>query len=81
MMGEQRQERALFSYAINLEKRVRADHPLRRVAAAVDFSFVRQEVAQCYGRNGNVSVSRALHRTLKDALDPNGILNPGKFLD
>ena len=26
-------------------------------------------------------VSRALHRTLKQALDANGILNPGKFLD
>jgi glycolate oxidase len=26
-------------------------------------------------------VSRELHRTLKDALDPDGILNPGKFLD
>lgn len=26
-------------------------------------------------------VARALHRTLKDALDPAGILNPGKFLD
>ncbi|MFL6583031.1 MAG: FAD-binding oxidoreductase [Chthoniobacterales bacterium] len=26
-------------------------------------------------------VSRELHRTLKRALDPNGILNPGKFLD
>jgi glycolate oxidase len=26
-------------------------------------------------------VSRELHRTLKHALDPNGILNPGKFLD
>lgn len=56
MMGEQKQERALFSYAINLEKRVRSDHPLRRVAAALDFSFVRAEVAHCYGKKGNVSV-------------------------
>jgi transposase len=56
MMGEQKQERALFSYAINLEKRVRSDHPLRRVAAVLDFSFVRAEVAHCYGKKGNVSV-------------------------
>src|SRR4030095_12944155 len=26
-------------------------------------------------------VSRELHRTIKRALDPNNILNPGKFLD
>jgi glycolate oxidase len=26
-------------------------------------------------------VSRELHRALKRTLDPNGILNPGKFLD
>jgi glycolate oxidase len=26
-------------------------------------------------------VSRDVHRRLKDALDPQGILNPGKFLD
>lgn len=56
MMGEQRKERELFSYSVNLEKRVRRDHPLRRVAAAIDFGFVRQEVAHCYGANGNVSV-------------------------
>ena len=29
-MGQQSGERELFSYAINLEKRVRSDHPLRR---------------------------------------------------
>src|SRR5450432_6563 len=56
MMGEQKPEQALFSYAINLEKRVRRDHPLRRVAEVLDFSFVRAEVAHCYGKKGNVSV-------------------------
>jgi len=56
MMGEQKRELKLFSYAINLEKRVRSDHPLRRVAAVLDFSFVRPEVAHCYGSKGNVSV-------------------------
>jgi hypothetical protein len=56
MMGQQSGERELFSYAINLEKRVRSDHPLRRIAAAIDFQFVREEVAQCYGSKGNVSV-------------------------
>ena len=56
MMGRQKSERELFSYAINLEKRVRSDHPLRRVAAAIDFGFVREAVADCYGSKGNVSV-------------------------
>ena len=56
MMGQQKSERELFSYAVNLEKRVRSDHPLRRVAAAIDFGFVREEVARCYGSKGNVSV-------------------------
>jgi transposase len=56
MMGQQKSERELFSYAVNLEKRVRSDHPLRRVAAAIDFRFVREAVAQCYGAKGNESV-------------------------
>lgn len=46
----------LFSYHVNLDQPVRADHPLRRVAQAVDFTFVRTEVAHCYGGNGNESV-------------------------
>ena len=60
MMGEQQPQKELFSYHIDLDHRVRADHPLRRVAAAVDFSFVRQEVEHTYGPNGNVSVDPAV---------------------
>src|SRR5215213_2468121 len=56
MMGEHTQQKELFSYRVDLDRRVRADHPLRRIRAAVDFRFVRQEVAGCYGRNGQVSV-------------------------
>jgi len=56
MMGEQKRETELFNYAVNMEKRVRSDHPLRRVARAIDFKFVREEVSDCYGSKGNVSV-------------------------
>src|SRR5437667_3816597 len=56
MMGEQKSEPQLFNYAVNLEKRVRANHPLRQVKAVIGFSFAREEVAHCYGRNGNESV-------------------------
>jgi len=56
MMGTQKSEPQLFHYAVNLEKRVRANHPLRQAKTAIDFSFVREEVAHCYGRNGNESV-------------------------
>lgn len=57
MMGEQKSEPQLFNYAVNLEKRVRANHPLRQIKATIDFSFVREEVAHCYGQNGNESVA------------------------
>ena len=52
MLGQRKSEPRLFNYAINLEKRVRANHPLRRVKAAIDLSFVREVVAHCYGKNG-----------------------------
>ena len=53
MMGEQKSEPESFNYAVNLEKRVRSNHPLRQVKAAIDFGFVREEVAHCYGKKGN----------------------------
>ena len=56
MMGRQDQQKELFSYRIDLDQRVRGDNPLRKVAAAIDFSWVRGEVESTYGYNGNVSV-------------------------
>jgi transposase len=57
MMGRQPPAQAqLFYTGFNLEARVRADHPLRAVAAQVDFDFTYQAVVDTYGDNGNVSV-------------------------
>jgi hypothetical protein len=56
-------QRPLYG-VVDLEQWVPANHPLRSIRRAVDFSFVRAEVAPCYGCNGNESV------------DPEVILNP-----
>jgi transposase len=56
MMGIHQPQESLFSYRVHLDHRVRKDHPLRRVAQVIDFTFVRAEVARCYGHNGNEGV-------------------------
>ena len=53
-MGTHQPQNELFSYRVNLEQRVRADHPLRRLQAVLDLSFVRPEVEGFYGVNGHV---------------------------
>jgi transposase len=54
MMGTHKPQNELFSYQVNLERRVRADHPLRRISAILDLSFVRPAVEPFYGKNGHV---------------------------
>ena len=56
MMGQQEPQKDLFNYAVNLDKRVRTNHPLRQIQRAIDFGFVRERVASHYGFNGNESV-------------------------
>jgi transposase len=56
MMGIHEGQKELFTYGVNLDRRVRADHPLRAICSTIDFGFVRAEVAGCHGRNGNESV-------------------------
>ena len=60
MMGTKEPQKELFSYSVDLDKRVRPEHPLRRVQELVDFTFVRGEVRGCYGYNGHESVDPAI---------------------
>jgi len=39
MMGEKEQQSPLWNCRVNLDKRVRRDHPLRRINKVLDFKF------------------------------------------
>ena len=57
MLGTQNPQPQLFTYGIDLNKRLPSDHPLRDFARVLgELGWIRDEVAHCYGRNGNVSV-------------------------
>jgi transposase len=60
MMGTRQAQKDLFSYNIDLDKRVRPDNPLRKISEQIDFTFVRKDVAGHYGYNGNVSEDPAV---------------------
>ena len=55
MMGERDPQKQLWSYQVNLDKRVRSDQPLRRTNETLELDFVRREVAKFWGSKGNVS--------------------------
>lgn len=57
MMGRQKkQQQKLFYTRLNLDKRIRKNHLLRRIDQHIDFDFVYNEVKDTYGQRGNVSV-------------------------
>ena len=57
MMGYQDiPQSKLFYLGIDLDKKVRKNHPLRKISEVVDFDFSYTEVRESYGGNGNVSV-------------------------
>jgi len=56
MMGkEQGFQPSLFYTNFNIDRRVRKDHPLRKIKQLIDFDFIYQEVKGSYGTNGHVS--------------------------
>ena len=57
MMGHKAEvQNKLFYEAINMDRRIRKDHILRKIAQRIDFDFIYKEVRETYGNNGNVSV-------------------------
>ena len=57
MMGRQPDyQNKFFVTGFNLDKRVRKDHPLRKIQEKIDFDFIYKEVKDAYGYKGNVSV-------------------------
>src|SRR3990172_5884761 len=42
-------QRKLFYMGINLDKRIRKDHPLRKIRELIDFDFIYKEVEDKYG--------------------------------
>jgi transposase len=57
MMGRQSPyQYKFFLKGFSLEKRIRAEHVLRKISEKVDFDFIYEEVKETYGANGNVSV-------------------------
>jgi transposase len=60
MMGSREPQKQLWSYRVNLDKRVRSDHPLRKLNDLLKLDFVRQEVAKFYGIKGHVSEDPAV---------------------
>src|SRR6266404_2066317 len=60
MMGSRDPQKQLWSYHVNLDKRVRSDHPLRKLNEVLKLDFVREEVGNFYGMKGNVSEDPAV---------------------
>jgi transposase len=57
MMGHHsNNKQKLFYYNVSLEERVPQQHVLRKIREIIDLDFIYQEVKDCYGDNGNVSV-------------------------
>lgn len=46
----------LFYIGVNIDKRIRQNHPLRKIKEQIDFDFIYTEVVDKYGNNGNPSV-------------------------
>jgi transposase len=63
MIGvQQPAQSSLFYVGLNIEKRIRSNHPLRKVNELIDFYFAYNEVKDLYA-------AKATYRSLPDHLE------------
>lgn len=60
MMGRRKSEQVQLFYAFDLEAVVPDDHQVRRIAAVLDLSWVRRELAPHYSHTGRPSADPEL---------------------
>src|SRR5262249_31710716 len=60
MMGRLNHEQGQLFYSFYLEEAVPDDHPVRRIAAVLDLSWVHSELAPYYPRIGRPSIDPVL---------------------
>ena len=60
MMGRLNRDQEQFFYSFRLDEAVPEDHPVRRIAAVLDLSWVYSELAAYYPRTGRPSVDPVL---------------------
>jgi len=56
MKVQQLHQSSLFYAGLNIEQRVRQNHPLRKINSIIDFDFIYDEVRDFYGYNGKESI-------------------------
>ena len=59
-MGRLNHDQEQFFYSFRLDEAVPQDHPVRRMAAVLDLSWVYSELARYYPRTGRPSVDPVL---------------------
>jgi transposase len=60
MMGRLNHDQAQLFYSFHLEEAVPQDHPIRKIAAVLDLSWVRSELAPFYPEMGRPSIDPEL---------------------
>ena len=60
MMGRLNHDQEQLFYAFHLEEAVPQEHPIRKIAAVLDLSWIRSELAPFYPEMGRPSIDPEL---------------------